>query len=186
MIKLSSYILFVLTIALTSVAYAAEPWAEKSWLEARVAVVDVQAILEKSVAVQSIRKSIDRISEDLQKEMSAKEEALQNTEKEIIKKRGVLKEEDFDREVKEFNRKVSEAQRTVQEKRTKLEHAHSQAMAKVHEVTVQIIDALSKERGFNIAAPSSQVLYATDALNITGEVISRLNNQLKSVQVNYK
>jgi Skp family chaperone for outer membrane proteins len=45
---------------------------------------------------------------------------------------------------------------------------------------------MSKEYGFNLALPSSQVLYAVESLNITAEVIERLNNQLKSVPINYK
>jgi Skp family chaperone for outer membrane proteins len=153
---------------------------------ARVAVVDVQSILEKSLAVQSIRKSIDQISDTIQKEMSAKELEFKGAEEAIVKKRGVLSDDAFDKEVSAFQKKVSDAQRSIQEKRTKLEQAHTEAVSKVHENTIMIIDKMSKERGFNIAIPSSQVLYAIESLNITEDVIENLNAQLKSVPVNYK
>jgi Skp family chaperone for outer membrane proteins len=153
---------------------------------AKIAVVDVQTILERSIAVQGIKKSIASISSGLHQEMSSKEKELQNAEKEIIQKRSILSEAAFDKEVQEFNKNVSNTQRMVQEKRAKIEQAHSEAMTKVHNATVAIIDKMSHEYGFNLVIPSSHVLYTTENLNITDEVLLRLNNQLKSVNVNYK
>jgi Skp family chaperone for outer membrane proteins len=151
-----------------------------------IAIVDVQMIIEHSLAVQNIRESIRVIGEELQKEMTAKEEDLKKTEQAIIKKRSLLKEEEFDAEVQGFNTKVSNAQRVMQEKKGKLEQAHAEAMTKVNEATINIIQSMSKEKGFNVVIPSSHVLYATDDLNITNEVIKKLNQELKTVPVNYK
>jgi Skp family chaperone for outer membrane proteins len=177
----TKYILLIISLLFASVSHATE-----NKYTARVAVVDVQSILEKSIAVQSIRKSIEQISETIQKETSAKELEFKHSEEEIVKKRGVLSDIAFEKEVSAFQKKVSEAQRSIQNKRAKLEQAHTEAVAKVHESTVAIIYDMSKERGFNIAIPSSQILYAMDTLNITDDVIKELNSELKSVPVNYK
>jgi Skp family chaperone for outer membrane proteins len=175
------HILLITALLITHQAQAGE-----NKYTARVAVVDVQSILEKSLAVQSIRKSIDQISQTIQQEMSAKEIEFKNSEEAITKKRGVLSDYAIEKEISAFQKKVSDAQRSIQEKRAKLEQAHTEAVSKVHENTIMIIDKMSKERGFNIAIPSSQVLYATESLNITEDVIQSLNAQLKSVPVNYK
>lgn len=171
--------LFILLFSLSASAIADETYQYQS----RVAIVDVEAILEKSLAVQSVRKSIDKMSEDIHKEMSTKEETLRHLESEIIKKRGVVSEAVFDKEVAEFEKKVSDAHRLVQEKKAKLERSHAEAMAKVHKVTIDIIHDMSKKRGFNIALRGSQVLYATSDLDITEDVIEALNSKLKSVQI---
>lgn len=175
--KICNFFLFCI---FTYQSYASEK------ISTNIAIVDVQLILEQSLAVQNIRESIRVIGENLQKEMSAREEDLKKTEQSIIQKRSSLKEEAFDKEVQAFNTKVSEAQRIMQEKKGKLEQAHAEAMTKVNEITIHIIKTMSKEKHFNVVIPSSHVLYATEDLNITEEVIKRLNQELKTVQVNYK
>lgn len=173
-------------IFITSLLFAFHVEATENKYQSRIAVVDVHAILEKSVAVQDIKKSIDKISEGLQKEMSAKEIELKKSEEEIIKKRSTLTEEAFEKEVVAFNKKATDAQHSMQKKKAKLDQAHAEAIAKVHDTTIEIIHNLSKEYDFNIAIPSSQVLYVKEDLNITEEVITKLNEKLKTVPVNYK
>lgn len=153
--------------------------------EVRIAVVDVQSILENSIAITGVRKAIDIISQDIQKYLGTKELEFKTIEEELVKKRGILSEESFEREFNNFNKKVSDAQKEMQTRKAKLEQAHAGAISKVHEVTMEIINELARKYNFNIALPSSQVLFATSDLNITSEVISLLNNRLKNVKVNY-
>jgi Skp family chaperone for outer membrane proteins len=173
-------------IILLSLIFNAKAYANENKYQSRIAVVDVVAILERAIAVQSINQSISKISEGLQKEMSAKEVELKKSEEDIIKKRSTLKEEDFEKEVISFNKRASDAQNLMQSKKAKLEQAHAEAIAKVHDATIDIIHNLSKEYGFNLAIPSSQILYVKEDLNITEEVIKKLNEKLKTVPVNYK
>ncbi len=152
----------------------------------KIAVVDIQYVLDHSIAVTNLRESIDKLSEKLHKEMSTKEAELKNTEAELTKKRGVLSQEQFDTEVNNFYKKVSEAQHDMQQKKAKLEQAHADAIGIVHDSTLKIIADLAKEKKFNIALPISQILYTDDNISITGEVVARLNNSIKSIPLNYK
>lgn len=153
--------------------------------DVKVAIVDVQLILESSTAISGIRKSIDAISQDIQKYLTNKELEFKKIEEDLIKKRATLTEKAFEEEVSLFNKKVNDAQKEMQGKKTKLEQAHAKAVSKVHEVTIEIINDLAKKYNFNLALPSSQILFATGELNITSEIITLLNGKLKSVKVNY-
>ena len=73
----------------------------------------------------------------------------------------------------------------MQEKKTKHERAHLAAMEKVQEATMAIVKVIAEEKKINLVLPSSQVFYATDELNITKIVISRLNQKLKTLPINY-
>jgi len=172
------FIIIITLFCLSSTSYAGD--------SIKIAVVDVQYILDHSVAVANLREAIDKLSEKLHKEMSTKEAELKNTEAELVKKRGVLSQEKFDIEVNNFYKKVSEAQHDMQQKKAKLEQAHADAIGIVHDSTLKIIASLAKEKGFNIALPTSQILYTDDNLSITTEVVSRLNVQVKSIPLNYK
>ena len=154
--------------------------------DAKIAIVDIQYILENSVAIKSIRKDIEIISQEIQKDMSKKETELKKLEETLVKKRDSLKEEDFNIAVNSFNIKVSEAQKDIQSKKTRLEQAHSKAVGTVYETTIEIITNLSKKKNFNLVIPTAQILFAKDDFNITSEVIVELNNKLQLVKVNYK
>jgi Skp family chaperone for outer membrane proteins len=154
--------------------------------DAKIAIVDVQLILEHSDAVQNIRKSIDLINDNLQQDITIREKELKKYEDELLQKRDHISTDAFDKEVQEFDKKVGEAQKDMKKKKTHLEQVHSEAIGRVHKVTMEIISDLAKKYHFHLVLPSSQVLFANDDLNITQEVIILLNKKLKTVDVNYK
>jgi Skp family chaperone for outer membrane proteins len=174
-LRLGISILFMLSLPIS--AYAGDSSAT------RVAVVDIEAVLERSTAVDNIKKSINSISDQMQTELSTKENELKALEANLIKQRGVLAEEEFNQKVSEFNKKVSLIQQDMQTKKSALERAHSAALTKVHKNIIDIISELSKKYGFNMVLPSTQVLYIDNDLNITLEVIALLNDRLKTVKM---
>ena len=151
-----------------------------------IAVVDVLQILERSLAVQSIKQGINEISDNIHNELSTKDIEFKRAENDLTKKKGSLPNDEFEKQVATFNQNVSKAQREVENKKRKLEHAHATAMNKVHQVTVDIIHKLAKSKKFDIALPTSQILYADNALDITKEVLEELNKTLPIVTVEYK
>ena len=153
--------------------------------QARIAVVDVESILENSYAIAHIKKSIANISKQIQKEFSEKELSLKSIETDLIQQRGVLSKEQFDVKVTEFNKQVSVAQQEMQKKKNALEQAHTKAISEVHNNTLAVISVLSKKRGFNVVLPSAQVFFVENDLNITLEVITCLNERLKTVEIKY-
>jgi outer membrane protein len=171
--------IFLLIIFSPAIAFADDKFIAKA------AVVDIESILEHSTAIAHIKKSINIISDNIQEELSTKESELKVTESELIHKRGVLSEEEFNSMVVAFNKKVSDTQQEMQYKKSALEQAHSTALAEVYKNTTIIIGKISKKYGFNIVLPSTQVLFVENDLNITLDVISSLNERLKTVEVKY-
>lgn len=153
--------------------------------EAKIAIVDVESILERSEALSDIKKSINSISEKIQQKLSEEEIKLKKLETRLIEKRGKIKKEEFENLMMDFNKQVSQTQNKMQKQKSALERAHTVAVDEVQKNIVAVISDLSKKYRFNIALPSSQVIFVTNHLNITHEVISNLNERLKTVQVDY-
>ncbi|HJD55541.1 MAG TPA: OmpH family outer membrane protein [Rickettsia endosymbiont of Pyrocoelia pectoralis] len=151
----------------------------------RVAVVDVQSILEGSIAIKDLRNKIEKLNHKIQEDIGAKEAEFKPMEEKLINERASLSEDDFERKVNEFNAKVSHVRKEIQTKKTKLEQAHAEAMSKVHETTIIIISELAEKYNLNLVLPSAQVLYTKNNLNITSEVTFLLNERLKEVTINY-
>ena len=180
LIQLKRLYIFLVLIAVPSSALA-----EDSKFVAKASVVDVESILEHSLAIKHVKKSINEISDKIQRELTEKEINIKSIEAELIKERGVLSEEKFNLKVLDFNKKVSQTQKEIQSKKSALEEAHSKAIAQVHKSTIEVITELAKQHGFNIVLPSSQVLFVDSDMNITLEVITKLNERLSIVDIKY-
>jgi len=152
----------------------------------KAAVVDVESILEHSFAIQHIKKSITTINNKIQEELSVKDIELKHIESDLIKQRGTLDRKKFELKVAEFNKKVSMVQREKQKKKSALERAHAEAIALVQKNMNLVISELSKKHGFNMVFPSMQLLFVSHDLNITLEVITKLNKRLKKVDIKYE
>ncbi len=150
-----------------------------------IAIIDVQMILENSLAAQSIRNKIETISKEIQKEMDHRSAELKKIEGELSSKRNIIPEQEFEQELLKFNKKVSILQRQAQDRKGKLEQAYSEAISIVHEAIIKSTKDLAKERGFEVVVPISLVIYFIPTLNITEQIIEKLNTSLKDVKVNY-
>ncbi|MGX6960805.1 MAG: OmpH family outer membrane protein [Rickettsia endosymbiont of Pentastiridius leporinus] len=179
-------ILYLFLIISFSFFANSEPVEDKdNNFKVRVAVVDVQSILEGSIAIKDLRNKIEKLNHKIQEDIVAKEAEFKPMEEKLINERASLSEDDFERKVNEFNAKVSEVRKEIQSKKAKLEQAHAEAMSKIHEATIAIINKLAEKYELNLVLPSAQVLYAKNNLNITSEVTFMLNERLKEVTINY-
>lgn len=178
-------ILICLVINCYKTVYAANTDIKTNFI-AKIAVVDIQAILENSLAVQSIRKSVDILNKKIQQDVSQKEIEFKEEEALLMAQRNSLGELEFERRVNDFNQKVNSLQKDMHDKKRHLEHAHAEAIGKVQEVTNKIINDLATKDNIDLVIPTTHVLFAKNTLNITLTIITKLNNKLKYVKIDYQ
>jgi len=170
-------ILIIIFITISASSYAAN--------EQRIAVVDVQTIMENSLAVNAIRKEAEKISQDLQTEFNTKAKELKELEKNLSAEREKLTEEAFQKKVESFNKKVTDIQKKLHDKKVRLEQAHAKAISKVNEVALKIIDDIGTKGKYSFILPSTQVLFRNEKLDITKEVLTRLNSRIPIVKLKF-
>jgi Skp family chaperone for outer membrane proteins len=151
-----------------------------AWAEG-YAVVNVKLVMEKAKVANDIRQQVEKKREVYLAEISKQEEQLRAKDQKLKEQRNVLAPEAFEAKRREFQNIFTESQRSFQEKRTKLDNALNKAFQKIDIVIATIIKDLAKEKGFNLALPSSEVMYADASLDITKEVIARLDKKLSRV-----
>jgi Skp family chaperone for outer membrane proteins len=153
--------------------------------ETKIAVVNIQKVMQDSTAAKSVREQLKSRQGSFESEMKKKEEDLRKQDQELSKQRSVLAPDAFEQKLREFREKASAAQKDVQAKKNQLDKAFGQALNDIQKSVFDIVGAISKEKGLNAVIPTSQMLYADPALDITGEVTSRLNKQLPNVSVKF-
>src|SRR5687768_2645286 len=136
-----------------------------------IASVNIQKIMSDSTAAKSVREQLDSKMKAMQSDLSKKDEALKKEHQQIDKQRGVLSKQAFEEKTRAFGNKVTEAQKEVQSKKAMLDNAFERAINEIQKTVSDIIAEIAKDKGFVVAMPTSQILYADPKLDITSEVL---------------
>jgi len=171
---------------LQALAQGAAPAAPKGGQvpPAVIAVIDSQRVYRDAAALKSARTQLEQFRFTFQSEIAKEEEKLRAEDQEIARQRAVLTPEVFEQRRQAFQGKVVELQRRIQDRSQSLEKMLNGVR---EQVTLQIIDILkelAKERGYNMVLDRAQVqLYIGDTMEITPEVLVRLDKRLPTVKV---
>jgi Skp family chaperone for outer membrane proteins len=147
------------------------------------AVIDYQRIMRDAVAAKSIRAQIEARRQAYQEEISKEEQRLHEADKEFAKQRSVLSAEAFAAKRRDFEQEVAEVQRLVQERRRELDSTAAAALNVVKEALIEIVTSIAEERGFNLVLASSEVLFFSRSLDLTEEVLAKLDARLPEVRL---
>ncbi len=170
-------------LCLLLAAGAGPALAQEKLPPAVAAVIDYQRVLREAKAARSIREQIETRRKLYQDQIAKEEQKLNDADKELAKQRAVLSAEAFKDKREEFQKKVAGVQRMVQERRRTLDQTSASALNQVRNAMIEIVSELSAERGFNLVMPSSAVLLFSPKIDLTVEVIKRLDGKLPSVKV---
>lgn len=151
-----------------------------------IAVVNIQEIMKESTAAKSVREQLESKQKDFQAEITKKEESLKKEDQELAKQKSVLSKEAFEKKATEFRKKASEMQKEVQSKKSLLDAGFENALGDIQKAVNEVIAELAKEKGFTLAIPSSQILYSDSQMDISKEVLDRLNKKLPKIAVKFE
>jgi Skp family chaperone for outer membrane proteins len=173
--------LTLLTLALFSTSTAC--FAADSTNANTIAVVDIQKVMQESTAAKDIRDQIKVQGDKFQADVSKKEDELRTADQKLNEQKAILSQQAFNEKREEFKNKANKAQHDVQEKRAQLDASFNESIGQVQKAISEIIADMAKEKGFQIAIQRMQILYSADSLDITDEVLKRLNAKLATVKV---
>lgn len=149
----------------------------------KLAVMDMQALLQNSTAAESIQSQLNAKREEFQNTIQAQETELQSAEEELSRQQSVLSEEEFAKKRQDFQRQVAEFQRNIQQRRQQLDQGYANALTTLRNEILELTADLSEEDGIDIVLSRQQVVIADKDIDITNMVMSRLNESLTSVDV---
>jgi Skp family chaperone for outer membrane proteins len=150
---------------------------------AMVAVVDVQLIMQESVAAKSIHKQLDAQRQTYQKEIAKQEDKLRGAEQELGRQRADLPPDAFEQKRREFEQQVAEVQRSVQTRKRVLDQAFNESMKKLHDGMLQVVAEVAGEQKASLVLAKQQVVLAEKSLDLTNPVLERLNKKMPTVAV---
>ena len=153
--------------------------------EIKIAVVDVNGILEQSEATRKIRAIID---EENQRFLASTEEeqiALRTQEQELDSQKEILDEAEFNRRLKQFQDRVSLLQQKIQRQRREFDLSLQQANEQIRKLLFQIITDIATENGYTLVMQKQNVVLYDSSIDISKEALDRLNDRTKDMTVTF-
>lgn len=149
-----------------------------------IVVVDVQQLLRESTAGGSIRTQADRQRVLLQQEVQQQENSIRAQQTTLAREQPNLSAEQFNQRRRAIEQRIGELERQVQEKRRQLDQSFGEAMNQFQRSMSDIIGEIVQEKQYLIVLNREAVVGFSTVLDITPEVMRRLNQRLPQVPVN--
>lgn len=180
---LNAFALAVLLAVCGSVAWPSSAPRAQQLPTTVAAVIDYQRILKDAAAAQSIREQIETRRQAYQEEINDEEQRLRAADQSFAKQRSLLTPEALAEKRREMEKDVVGVQRMVQERRRELDRASAAALNEIKQELVEIVTGIAEERNFNVVLAASEVLFFASEIDITDEVMAKLDDRLPQVEV---
>lgn len=149
----------------------------------RIGLIDIDGVLRASTGIIRVRELLDEQRLAFQKEFTVKETALQKTERALLANQNVISQEEFDAQLADFQDEVAELQRQIQYRRQSLDVAYQEAQNNLRSLALEIVKDIAGERSLDLVLVRDSALIYVPGLNISDEVLSRLNERTKNARI---
>lgn len=150
-----------------------------------IGIVDMDMLMQKSSAAKHIRDQIDKKRTAYQGELKALDQKLAATKQDMMKGETKLTPEELKKKQGIFYEKVMEAQKKTQTEQRAMDAAVERSLNELRKKTALIIRDVAKERKIDVVLSHQAVIIAASALDITDEVLARLNKDMKTMPVKW-
>jgi Skp family chaperone for outer membrane proteins len=177
-----SFVAAALLLALLGSLAAALPAAAVD-IRTKVAVIDIDRVRRTAAAMKSIQTQVGSYVSAYRAETEKEEQEIRSTQEELARKRTGLSPEAFNDEKRRLEERLAGAQGRVQQRRQSLDRVTSAAMQQVQDTLAQIVAEIAAERQLVLILRKDDVVYFANELEITDEVLGRLDQRLPTVRI---
>jgi outer membrane protein len=148
-----------------------------------IGIVDVQRVLRDAKASKSVRPEVNRLRGEFQKTVKAQEQRLRKAERELARQRVILAPEAFAQKRRAFSEDARKAQENVQTRRRELDRAVNNTNNEILKKLIVVAKEVAEAKKLNILLEKRFVFISVRSLDLTKEIIERLDKKLPVVQI---
>ena len=149
-----------------------------------IAVVNMQAIVGQSLAAVKVKEFIENKKVEFTTEIQKEEQQLKSMQEELGSQRSILPPDEFAELEGNFRKRVENLQKMVAEKNQLLEDILSKSVQIIQNEAIKIITDIGKEKNLALTLDTSSVVIAANSINISKNVITLLNINLPTLNMN--
>ncbi len=168
----------LLVAVLTLLAVPSLAWTSS---EAKVGYVRVQYLIDNSPQAKEASSKLQKEFQPKQKELQQKKKELQQVQKKLQKEGLTLSEEkrkQLEERGQRLQREIKRSQKSLQQE---LNIQRNDAFKGVRQSVQKAVQAVAKNEGYDLVVGQG-ALYASDAIDITQQVLERMKQQYQAEQ----
>ncbi len=171
----------IMAAVILSAPYASAQQVKKDPVS--FAVIDVQLILNTSLAMKNVREQLEVQRKRFQVSIAAEEGKLRVAGQKLARQRGVLSPQALARRGRQLRNRVALFQRRFQAKRREIDQAFAATLREFEKELKAVVAEIARERGYTVVLDRRQTPYVKPELMITTETLTRLNKRLPVLQL---
>ena len=140
-------------------------------------VIDMKGVVQNSNAIATIRGALDAQNAIFQAKIAAEEVRLGQEERSLNALKSTLTEAVFQSRLKDFEEEVVSIQRSIQAQKNNFDRSIQQAQTQLEQELLKIVSMIAQERNLSMVFQRQNVVIYNNALDITDEALSRLNDR---------
>lgn len=165
-IKRSFFVAFFAMLALFT---ASKAHAQK------LAIIDIQQVVAESKAGKTATSTLKKDADSAIKQVQTKGAEFKKLEDDFKKQQNSLSQQALQNKQMELNRKAVELDRLQKDLQADIQQKEAIALEDVIKQLEPVIKDYAKEKGFDIIMPKQAIIYNSDNIDITKDIISRFD-----------
>jgi outer membrane protein len=141
----------------------------------KIAVVNLQTVLETSVAGKAAQNELKSQKDKLEADLKQKGSELQELEKRLQREAMVMSKETREDKERELRIKASDFQALQKKYRSELQDLERRLMGQLQKDISELVGEIGKKEGYQLIVSTIGVLYSQPAMDITNRLIQDLN-----------
>ena len=154
------------------------------YAEEKLAVVDIDYLINNSKAGKYIQTTIKKINDKSVTEFKKKEKEFQNKQTELISQKNLLSKEEFNKKASDLNKKIKEynlnKKKVIGESNLKKSKAIGELLTKINQL---LVDYAEQNKVSFIIDKKNIILTKTEN-EITNEIFEILNKKYDKIKIN--
>ena len=146
--------------------------------------LDFKFILNESIAGKKAQNDLKNKLENGLSDLSKKEKNLQSEEKKIIAQKKLISDDEYKKKVNELRKKVIDLQKAKKNLLDTVAKQRSKARSELLRNLNPLIKKYMEEKKIRYVMDKKTLILADESLDITQDIVKRLNDKIKSVKLN--
>ena len=148
-----------------------------------IGVIDINKILSDSDAAISAAEDIEKIALEIESEIKSSDEDIIKEQNSLIESQSIMAPEAFESKRIEYEKKVQKYNNERQSKLIKIDELIAISRNDILNAIKPILEEISNEKGITIILEKTSIMLNAEKMDITNEVLKKLNKSLPSINV---
>ncbi len=176
-LNLKNIFVFIAFLTLYSVSIA------ENYPNTSIGVLDLNRVLLDAKAAKNAADEIDKIAKIIENELKNSDENMIKEQNKLVEAQSIMAPEAFELKRKEYEEKVQNYNIERQNKLISVDRLVEKSRNEILNKLKPILEEMSETKGITVILEKGTVLLNAETMDITDEVIKRLNKDLPKIEV---